>query len=122
MEELKQSYNRGFSQGFYFGAPTADDWSQTPGNVSKIIKKEIGRVINYYKKNNVAVIKILSTEIELNDNLMFQGNKTGNVNQKVNSMQIEHKEVKKAKKGDLVAIKTKKILRENDKVFLIRNK
>ncbi|MFH1456399.1 MAG: U32 family peptidase [archaeon] len=122
MEELKQSYNRGFSQGFYLGTPTTNDWSKTQGNVSKTIKKEIGKVINYYKKHNVAVIKILSSEIKLDDNLMFQGNKTGNVNLKISSMQIEHKEVKKAKKGDLVTIKTKKVIRENDKVFLIRNK
>ncbi len=122
IQKLGTVYNRGFSSGFYFGTPTADDWSIKPGNVSKTIKKEVGKVVNFYKKQNVAVIRIQSSGIKINDTIFFQGNKTGIVYHKIKFMEIEHNPIKETKKGNLVAIKINELVRENDKVFLIRKK
>jgi putative protease len=119
LTKLKTVYNRGFSTGFYLGKPI-NEWSKAYG--SKATKKKIylGKVLNYYKKVKVAEILLQTKSLKLNDKIMFQGNKTGVIQQKVNSMEIRNKKINKAKKGQKVGIKTNNRVRENDKVFLFR--
>ncbi|MAG78710.1 protease [archaeon] len=117
LKELELTYNRGFHDGFYKGLPTSDSFTKAEGNVAKIKKTQIGKVINYYQKNKVAVIKLYKN-IKLGDHLLIQGNKTGNLKLKVESLQIENKPVEKAEKC-LVALKSEKQVRENDKVYSI---
>jgi len=119
IRKLKTVYNRGFSTGFYLGKPI-NEWSKTYG--SKATKKKIylGKVLNYFKKVKVAEILLETNKLKLNDEIMFQGNKTGVTQQKVNSMEIKNKKITKAKRGQRVGIKMDEIVRENDKVFLLR--
>jgi putative protease len=121
LKKLKTVYNRGFSTGFYLGKPM-NEWSKAYG--SKATKKKIylGRVLNYFKKVRVAEILLETNDLKLNDTIMFQGNKTGVVEDKVNSIEIKNKKIKLAKKGQRVGIKIKNIVRENDKVFSICQK
>ena len=116
MKELELSYNRGFHSGFYKGLPTSDTFTKKQGNVSKVKKIIIGKVNNYYKKNKAAVIQLYK-ELKLGDTLLIQGNKTGNLKLKVDSMQINNKPVKKASKC-LIAIKSDQV-RTNDTVYLL---
>jgi U32 family peptidase len=118
--KLSTVYNRGFSTGFYLGKPI-NEWSQAYG--SKATKKKIylGKVKNFYKKQKVAEILIETNKLKLNDTIMFQGPTTGVVEQKVDSMEKNHKKINKAKKGESIALKTKDKVRENDKVFLIEH-
>ena len=60
--------------------------------------------------------------IKEKDNILIIGPTTGVIEQKIKSMEINHKKVKKAKKGQYVAIKVDKLVRENDKLFLQTNK
>ena len=117
LKKLKTVYNRGFSTGFYMGQPI-NEWSKDYGNQATKKKIYVGIVKNFYKKHNVAEIKVESHGLKLGDHLMVQGHKTGVIEQKVTSMQIEHKEVKQIKKGR-IGIKLEKPSRENDKVFVI---
>jgi len=119
IKKLKTVYNRGFSTGFYLGKPI-NQWSKAYGSKATKKKIYIGIIKNFYKKIKVAEIKIESHGLKLGDNLMIQGNKTGVFEQKLISMQINHKKVKSVKKGN-IGIKLKKIARENDKVFIISN-
>jgi|TARA_Y100000310_G_scaffold317795_1_gene371070 putative protease len=118
LEKLKTVYNRGFSKGFYLGKPI-DEWSKKYGSQATKKKIYVGVVKNFYKKHSVAEIKVETHGIKIGDHLMIQGNKTGVIEQKVNSMQINHKEVKQIKKGR-IGIKLEKSSRENDKVFVIK--
>jgi|TARA_B100002003_G_C14122263_1_gene539845 putative protease len=117
-KKLKTVYNRGFSKGFYLGKPI-DEWSKDYGSQASKKKIYVGVVKNFYKKHSVAEIKVETHGIKIGDHLMIQGNKTGVIEQKVNSMQINHKEVKQIKKGK-IGIKLEKSSRENDKVFVIK--
>jgi len=120
MKRLEEVYNRKFSSGFYLGLPTSDDFSDVRGSVAKTKKKIIGKVENYYKKLGVAVIRIYTDKIKINDTLVIMGNKTGVKKFKIKSMEINHKKVKIAKKG-LVAIKSPEV-RKNDEVYkLVKN-
>jgi len=63
----------------------------------------------------------MSHSLNTGDNILIIGNKTGVLEQKVSSMELNHKKIKTARKGQRIAIKTNSIVRENDKVFILRN-
>lgn len=80
------------------------------------MEKLIGKVSHYFSDIEVAVIK-LSTPLSKGDEIRIVGGESTDFNQKVASMQIDHKEVKKAKKGNSVGLKTKEKVREGYKVY-----
>ena len=118
VEKLKTVYNRGFSTGFYLGLPTGEDFTDTHGTKATQVKQYIGYVIDFYKKQGVAAVKLEAGGLKVGDRIMIQGQKTGVQEQKVESMEISNKPVKEAGKG-LVGIKLNFEARENDQVFLI---
>jgi putative protease len=119
LDKLKTVYNRGFSSGFFFGAPTKDDWINVYGSKATTRKQYIGKIIHFYNKINVAEIKIESIGLKVGDKLMIQGPTTGVYNQKINSMEINYKKIKKADKGKVVAVKLNNSARKNDKIYII---
>ncbi|MEA2036264.1 MAG: peptidase U32 family protein [Nanoarchaeota archaeon] len=119
LNKLKTAYNRGFSTGFYLGKPI-NQWAKEYGSKATKKKIYIGKVINFYKKIKVAEILIESNNIKLKDNIMIQGPTTGVLNQTIMSIQKDHKTIKIAKKKDIVAIKVKDTVRQNDKIFLFK--
>ena len=66
-------------------------------------EKKIGKVIHYYDKIMVAVVK-LSGKLSVGDSIkVARGEQEGE--SVVESMQVEHEAVKSGKKGEEVAIK-----------------
>ncbi|MHA2253165.1 MAG: translation elongation factor-like protein [Candidatus Kariarchaeaceae archaeon] len=80
-------------------------------------KKEIGKIMNYYQKINVAVIE-LSEDLDLNEYVEFVGAHT-NFQQKAESMQIDNKPIDKASSGEQIAMKVDDRVRINDLVYKI---
>jgi len=83
----------------------------------KIEGKEIGKVIHYFDKIGVAVIE-LKAGLNAGDKIRVKG-ATTDFEQEVKSMQVEHKELDKAKKGQAVGMKIKDRVRPNDKVYVV---
>ncbi len=110
-KELSSVFNRGFDTGFYFRTPKQTSLD----NQATYKKVDIGQITNYYKKINVAEIKLWDT-LKIGDTIIIQGNKTGSVSQKVSSMQIDGKNVEKVSK-DSVGVKLENVVRENDHVY-----
>ncbi len=81
-------------------------------------EKEIGFVSNYFSKISVAAVEITDGTISVGDKLHFLG-KTTNYESTVDSMQIEHKSVIEAKKGDGVGLKVAERVRKGDRVYKI---
>ena len=81
-------------------------------------EKKVGFVSNYFGKISVAAVEITDGAISGGDTLHFLGHTT-DCESRVSSMQIEHKSVNEAKKGDSVGIKVSEKVRENDKVYKI---
>lgn len=77
--------------------------------------KLIGKVTHYFGNIGVAVID-LSDKLESGDEIRFVGGET-DFNQKVESMEFEHKKVDKAKKGDSIGLKVDQKVREGYKVY-----
>jgi len=80
-------------------------------------EKEIGKVSSYFSHVCVAAIK-LSGKLKIGNKINIKGTTT-DFEQKVDSMQIDKKDVANAKKGDHIGIKVSEKVRPNDKVFLI---
>ena len=86
--------------------------------VEKEVKKKlVGEVSHFYGKISVGVVD-LSDTLSLGDKISIEGAST-NFTQKVESMQIEYKQVKQASKGDSIGLKVKKPVREGDKVYRV---
>ena len=82
--------------------------------MSKTLEK-VGEVSHYFTKINVAVVE-LSALLSKGDRIAIKG-MTTNFEQAVESMQIEHEAVEKAKKGDSIGLKVADRVREGDIVY-----
>ena len=82
----------------------------------KIEGKLIGKISHYFSDIEVGIIK-LSAPLSNGDEIRIIGGQTTDFNQKVTSMQLNHKELKKAKKGDAIGLKTSEKVREGYQVY-----
>ena len=80
-------------------------------------EKEIGKVVHYFDKAMVAVIK-LSGSLKVGDDVKFVYHEN-EFTQSVESMEVDHKKVKSGKKGDEVAIKVNKETHEHAIVYKV---
>lgn len=77
----------------------------------------LGKVIHYYDKIGVAVVK-LSKGIKTGDNVKFvHGDKE--FEQAIESMQLEHEAVKTGKKNEEVAMKVDQEVKRGTQVFSV---
>ncbi|MCH7730313.1 hypothetical protein IID21_02155 [Patescibacteria group bacterium] len=79
---------------------------------------KIGKVTHYYDKIGVAIVE-LGAALSVGDKVKFVRGGEDLFEQAVESMQIEHKKVDSAKKGDVVGLKADKEIREGAEVFKI---
>jgi len=77
--------------------------------------QEVGKVTHFFSKIGVAVVDLTAT-LSVGDRIRIQG-PTTDFEQTVDSMQIEHENVKTAKKDQSVGLKVKERVRENDTVY-----
>jgi hypothetical protein len=115
-EDLKSVFNRGFYSGYFMGRPVGE-WAKT-GNSQATKKKEtVGIITNYYNKIGVAEILVQGAPFAVGDELVIQGPTTGNMFLNVQSIQINHKNVERAEKGQKVALKVPGRVRLSDSIF-----
>lgn len=79
-------------------------------------KNLIGKVIHYYDKIGVAVVK-LGKALKTGDNVKFVHGEN-EFKQSIESMQLEHVQVSQGKKGQEVAIKVDKEAKSGTLVYL----
>ncbi len=104
LEELKDVYNREFSSGFYLGKPLADSFSSVENSAAKKKREYIGKIVHLYPKQEVSVIKLVK-DLKLLDEIIVINDDIGLERHQVNQMEINKKKIKRASKGDEVAIK-----------------
>jgi putative protease len=81
-------------------------------------EEQVGVIVKFFAKPSVAAIEITSGSIKTGDLLRYQGHTT-DFTEEVTSMEIDNQRVEEAKVGDLVGIKVKERVRENDKVYRV---
>lgn len=80
--------------------------------------EEIGVIVKFFAKPSVAALEVTKGGIQVGDLLHYVGHTT-DFTEEVTSMQIDNNPVEGAKVGDLVGIKVKERVRENDKVYKV---
>ena len=81
-------------------------------------EKLIGKITHYFTNIGVGVIEITAGDLKAGDKIHIKGT-TSDFEQTIDSMQIEHENIEKAKKGDAVGLKVDQQAREGDQVFKI---
>lgn len=121
LKELEAVYNRGFSAGFYHGIPSAKEYAGVEGSKATKRKEYIGKVINYYKKNNVVYFVLESGSISIGEELLIIGNTTGVLQFNIQNIKNDDVEIELANKGDKVTIPCETLVRPNDSVYVLRS-
>ena len=77
--------------------------------------REVGRVSHFFGRINVAIIEVTDT-ISVGDQILIKG-PTTDIEQTVDSMEIEHKKVKQVEAGQSIGMKVNARVREKDIVY-----
>jgi len=86
--------------------------------VRKVAEKLVGKVTHYFTNIGVAVVEVTSGGLKVGDKIHVKG-ATSDFEQAIDSMQVEHESVEKAKKGDAVGLKVDQQTREGDEVYKV---
>jgi putative protease len=78
----------------------------------------VGVVKNFFAKPSVAAIEVTDGEFHVGDVLWFKGHTT-DFKEEVQSIQEEKQTISKAMKGQLVGVRVRDRVRENDFVYKI---
>ncbi|UCB48330.1 MAG: hypothetical protein JSW56_14445 [Deltaproteobacteria bacterium] len=81
-------------------------------------EQQVGIVVKFFAKPSVAAIEVTNGTIKIGDVLKYQGHTT-EFTEEVLSMELDNQPIEEAKVGDLVGIKVKERVRENDKVYKV---
>ncbi len=79
---------------------------------------KVGKVTHYYDKIGVAIVELDGT-LSVGDKVKFVRGGEDLFEQEVDSIQIEHEKVDSAKKGDVVGLKTKELIKDGAEVYKI---
>ena len=79
--------------------------------------KKIGTVIHFYDKILVAIVK-LTAPLKTSTEVKFKHG-DNEFTQTIDSMEIEHKPITIAKKGDEIGVKIKQAVKEKTEVYLV---
>jgi translation elongation factor EF-1alpha len=80
-------------------------------------EEQVAVVVKFFAKPSVAALELTGT-IKKGDTLRYKGHTT-EFTEEVTSMEIDNQAVDEAKPGDLIGIKVKERVRENDKVYKV---
>jgi putative protease len=78
--------------------------------------KKIGEVIHFFDKIQVAILK-LTSPLKVGDTIKFKHGEDG-FSQSVESLELDHKPIKSAKKGDEIGLKVTQPVKEKTSVLL----
>ncbi len=113
---LERVYHREWDSGFYFG----EGLFGLNKSIAKEKKLYVGEIVHFYPKISVAEVKIVNNPMRIGDTIHIIGKKTGVVRQKVESMQIDRKDIEVAERGQVVGLKTVERVRPGDKVYIMK--
>jgi U32 family peptidase len=114
---LSTVFNRGFWNGYYLGQRIGE-WSTTYGSSASKRKIYLGKVTNYFKKLQVAEIKLETGNLEKGETILIIGPTTGVIESFVTELRDEKEQpANKVLKGTFCSIPSPELLRRSDKIF-----
>lgn len=115
---LAKVFNRGFWNGYYLGQRLGE-WSSAYGSKATHKKVYIGKCTNYFQKIGVAEFLIEAQGLDVNDEILVTGETTGAYEDVVDEVRVDLLPVSHVDKGVYCSIKTKEVVRRNDKLYKI---
>ena len=118
---LARVFNRGFWDGYYQGQRLGE-WTHTYGSRATRKKVFAGKCTNFFKNISVAEFYLEATkEIREGDELLITGETTGAYETIAQDIHDAKGNVRtEIQKGEYFAIKTDKIVRRGDRIFLLK--
>ncbi len=80
--------------------------------------EKVGRITHFYSKASVAILDLIAP-LNKGDKIVIRGSTT-NIEQTVDSMEIEHKQVANAQAGQQVGMKVPGRVRDSDIVYKVK--
>ena len=122
-KKLESVYNRGFWHGGYYLGKKLGEWSGVYGSKATKEKVFVGVAKHYFPKTGIGEFHIQSEKISVGDEILITGNTTGVIQGKVEQMFVNDKKgIKEAKQGDVITFEVPERVRENDKLYVVKNK
>ena len=115
---LSKVFNRGFWDGYYLGQRLGE-WSHNYGSKATHKKVYIGKCTNFFQKIGVAEFLLEAQTLSVGDEILVTGETTGAYEDVVEEVRVDLKPVNTVEKGTYFSIKTKDVVRRNDKLFKI---
>ena len=115
---LSKVFNRGFWDGYYLGQRLGE-WSHNYGSKATHKKVYIGKCTNFFQKIGVAEFLLEAQTLSVGDEILVTGETTGAYEDVIEEVRVDLKPVETVEKGTYFSIKTKDVIRRNDKLFKI---
>jgi len=115
---LAKVFNRGFWNGYYLGQRLGE-WSSTYGSAATHKKIYVGKVTNYFSKLGVGEFLLEAQSLSVGDEILITGDTTGAYEDTVSEIRVQLHPIEKVEKGTYFSLKTKELVRRNDKLFKI---
>ena len=115
---LAKVFNRGFWDGYYLGQRLGE-WSHNYGSKATHKKVYIGKCTNFFQKIGVAEFLLEAQTLSVGDEILVTGETTGAYEDVIEEVRVDLKPVETVEKGTYFSIKTKDVIRRNDKLFKI---
>jgi U32 family peptidase len=81
-------------------------------------EEQVAVIVKFFAKPSVAALEVTNGSIIKGDLLRYKGHTTDFI-EEITSMEVDNQSVDEAKVGDLVGVKVKERVRENDKVYKV---
>ena len=119
--QLMRVFNRGFWDGYYLGQKLGE-WTHKYGSRATRKKVFAGKCTNFFKNISVAEFYLEATpQIQEGDELLITGETTGVYETVAHDMHDAKGQPQTIiEKGNFFAIKTDKIIRRGDRIFLLK--
>lgn len=123
--ELEAVFNRGFHTGFYLTQPSSEDVeTKIRGNVSKVRRRKIGIVKNYYRKAGAVEVELTNGNLKIGNHLVFENQADFYYEMTAESMQIDGKSVQNTDVASadhhiVVGIKADRFIPRNSQVYVL---
>jgi len=81
-------------------------------------EEQVAVIVKFFSKPSVAALEVTNGTIKKGDILRYKGHTT-DFTEEISSMEIDNQVVDEVRVGDLVGVKVKERVRENDKVYKV---
>ncbi len=117
-ERLARVFNRGFWNGYYLGQRLGE-WTKNYGSLSTRKKVYAGRCTNFFRNIGVAEFTIEAAAVHKGDELLVTGETTGAYECVADDIRVDEKIAEVANKGQAFSIKTDKLIRRGDRLYIM---